>query len=345
MEKIRIVPDAAPVPGENAYIYEIDASTPFRDEIVYTPHFGENFGNAGFLKLKLYCARRRTRVIAFGHLNQLPEFSVLADRAILQGGDHLLSKLYLDKVTGWTTEMAIMRRLSKARFVQGHQMSGDSHNFLLSRGQCDARLGADVTPELRQKHELIVAAMDEIEDQELIDAFAWPEVCIRQSTWDLFHRLDLPENIICSEIKEGWGFGSQIREWLARSDLPSVVGVDHVFQHELVAKVGSHFMGIQFLASWLKNWTFVCIGGSANLFALLPVKAIVLFDNWYKNTSTERCLRGLAQALRRARRSNPIVSTARGQRTDRQISREGDAHASRCVEIASGHPLRVRAVI
>lgn len=295
MGRIRIIPDRDLVQVDGACIFDVNPGGDFTDEVVYMPHHGENFGNVGFLKLKLYCTRRKIRLVTFGHLNQMPEFSLLSDRMILQTGDHLLDKLYHDKTTGWQMDKSLLKRLTAARFVQGHRMSGVIHNFLLSRGNCNPAWGAEITPELLKEHELIVAAMNEIDDREVVDAFTWPDVCIRQSTWELFQTLNLPENIVCSEAKRGWAFADKITQWLEKIALKNLCGVDQVFQSKLLTQVGSHFMGIQFLASWFKNWQFVCIGGSANLFALLPVKAIMMFDNWYKNTSTEPCLRGMAR--------------------------------------------------
>ncbi len=148
---------------------------------------------------------------------------------------------------------------------------------------------------MRAKHSLVVEAMETIDDDEVIETFVWPEIYIRQSTWEVFQNLQLPEDVVCCEAKLGWGFANEIREWLRASGLPNVRGFEQVFQHNLLRKVGAHYMGIQFLASWLKNWTFICIGGSANLFSIVPVKGLILFDTWFNNSSTEVCLRGLAQ--------------------------------------------------
>jgi hypothetical protein len=297
MGRIHIVPDVALKRCDQALIYDFRPLDDCLDEVVYMPHHQENFGNIGFLKLKLFCRRRRIRLAAFGHLNQLPEFSVLADRVILEPGDHLLERLYDDQVTKIQVHRGLLNRVSQARFIHGHgpDMKRSQHNYLLSRGKGELPASDALTPELLRDHETIIAAQNEIADREVIEAFTWPDVWIRRSSWDLFHSLDLPSNVVCSEIKRGWKFGDRIVRWLETCGLPRLQSVDQRFQQDLLAKVGAHFMAVQFLASWFKNWLFACVGGSANLFAILPVKALVLFDNWYDNACTEPCLRDIAR--------------------------------------------------
>lgn len=295
LKHVHIIPDEQLQFYAGAYVYDITKQTSYTDHVVYTPHSGENFGNVGFLKLKLLCKKKGIRLSAFGHLNQFSEMGILADTVIAQPDDRLLSRLYRHQISHCHIDRKIIPQVTSARFIQGHHMSGSSHNFLLSRGNCAPLLGEQVTPELRERHALVIEAMDTIDDQEVIDSFVWPDIYIRQSTWELFHQLDLPKDVICCEAKLGGAFSGKVREWLRKSGLPKATGFEQIFQQKLLRKVGAHYMGIQFLASWLNNWMFVCVGGSANLFAIMPVKGIVMYDYWYHNTSTVPCLRGLAQ--------------------------------------------------
>jgi hypothetical protein len=57
-----------------------------------------------------------------------------------------------------------------------------------------------------------------------------------------------------------------------------VIGIDQNWQRGMIAKVGSHWLGIQVLGSLLKDWLYVCEGGSANLHVLLPTRCIYLKD-------------------------------------------------------------------
>ncbi len=223
---------------------------------------------------------------------------ILADEVISQSDDARLSKLYRDPTTNCRVDRWLLPKITKARYIDTFkykiQSNTESALASLAQGETKSR-GKNVATEFREERSLIVEAVETISDEELIEAFVWPDIYIRQSTWELFHRLDLPNNVICCECKLGGGIAEMVRKWLATSKLPNVFGLDQSFQCGLLSKVGAHYMGIQFLASWLKNWTFVCIAGSANLFAIMPVKGIIMYDIMYKNVSTENCLRGLAQ--------------------------------------------------
>ena len=62
-----------------------------------------------------------------------------------------------------------------------------------------------------------------------------------------------------------------------------ILGVSWEEQRKLLDKVGhQHYMGVQLLASLFKGWSFLCFGGSSNLFSLLPARVIHLSDTHCK---------------------------------------------------------------
>jgi hypothetical protein len=292
---VHIVPDESLASNDGILTFNLNEGSEYVDRVVFMPHAGENHGNVGYFKLKLLARKKKIHLTAFGHLNQFSEMGILADTVMAQPDAELLRTLYRDSFTGCRVDHTLLPKLTNARFVETHRMREGCYNFLLSRGNCPPKFGEYVTPEFREERALLIEALDTIEDEEVIDAFVWPDIYIRQSTWELFHELELPSDLICCECKLGGGCADTVREWLRTSRLPKVTGLDQTYQHELLQRVGAHYMGIQFLASWPKNWMFVCIAGSANLFSVMPVKAIVMFDSKFRNTSTEPCIRGIAQ--------------------------------------------------
>ncbi|MDZ4847679.1 MAG: hypothetical protein SGI77_00150 [Pirellulaceae bacterium] len=293
-KNVHIVPDDQLRLVEGTYVFDINTRSDYEDHVVCMPHFGENHSNVADLKLKLLCRKKGIRLSTFGHLNQFSEMGILADTVIAQPGNGRLNKLYGDQISTCWVDQKLIQKVTDARFVEIYKMRCDSYNFLLSRGDCDPNWGKEVTAKFRKERALMVEAIETINDEEVIDAFVWPDIYIRQSTWDLFHELDLPNDMICSESKSGGPRREAVREWLMASRFPNVGSLDQEFQHNLLRKVGAHYMGIQFLASWLKNWMFVCMAGSANLFTIMPVKGLVMYDNKFRNPSTQTCLRGLA---------------------------------------------------
>jgi hypothetical protein len=293
--QVHIVPDEQLRLVEGSYVFDINTKTDFDEHVVCTPHFGENHTNVSELKLKLLCRKKGIHLSAFGHLNQFSEMGILADTVIAQPGDGLLSKLYGDQISTCHVDRRVIPMITDARYIETYRMRCDAYNFLLSRGHCNPKWGVEVTDRFRNERALIIEAIETISDDEVIDAFVWPDIYIRQSTWEIFHQLDLPSDMICSESKSNGARRDAVREWLTSSQMPNVARLDQEFQHQLLQKVGAHYMGIQFLASWLKNWIFVCMAGSANLFTILPVKALIMYDTHFDNPSTEKCLRGLAR--------------------------------------------------
>ncbi len=133
LHKLRIVPDDQLKQIEGAYVFDVAPQASYCDRVVYMPHAGENFGNVGFLKLKILCQRNGIHLTTFGHLNQFTEMAILGDSVIAQPGDNLLDRLYCDPVSGCRVDQSIMRKVTFSRYIHGHEMSGMSHNYLLSR--------------------------------------------------------------------------------------------------------------------------------------------------------------------------------------------------------------------
>jgi nitrogen fixation NifU-like protein len=292
---VHIVPDKDLRFVEGAYVFDTNTTMNHTDHVVCMPHAGENFGNVSYFKLKLLCRKKGIRLSAYGHLNQFSEMGILADTVIAHPDNNRLNRLYRDSTTNCHVDRWLLPKVTNARYIEVYKMKHNSLNFLLSHGDCDPKWGEHVTDEVREKHALLIEAIDTISDDEVIEAMVWPDIFIRKSTWDIFHQLDLPNDVISCECKIGGGVAERVRPWLAAGNLPNVKGLDQSFQCDLLSKVGAHYMGIQFLASWLKNWMFVCSAGSANLFAIMPVKALFMYDFMFRNPSTETCLRGLSQ--------------------------------------------------
>lgn len=104
---------------------------------------------------------------------------------------------------------------------------------------------------------------------------------IRQSTLDLFDKLNkqgkIPHNIIACEIKYSFDEPRKLLQTFPTIANMPLFGLDYSWQKELIQLTGNHYMGIQILGSLLANWYYICLGGSARLFSLLPTKNLHLW--------------------------------------------------------------------
>lgn len=155
----------------------------------------------------------------------------------------------------------------------------------------------------------IFNAAKTIDDDEVVSYFKSMTIFVRESSYDLFNKSDLPENVAIAEIRNG---NTQQRRIIRDNTEFPILGLDYKFQQSLLEKVGHHYMSFQVLGGLLKNWKFICGGGSANLFCLLPVTSLILSEAKNMFTpSTQNIIRNLSVA----RYGNlgheiPIISTS-----------------------------------
>lgn len=209
-----------------------------KETIRIAPHCGENWATVDLLRFKLYCELNKIKVIAYGNLNQLPFLSIIAD------------ELMLDKAPG-------LDRLYTGMSINGNR-----------------RYKADNLKNYVETHafesDFVKKAIENISDDEVVDRFANYDVFIRKSTFDLFKYLNLPRDLVIAETK--WGGDTVLEKF------PSVIGIDKVFQSDLIQRVDNHYMGMQILGSQLLNWVYFSSGGSGNLFCIIPIKYLTYFD-------------------------------------------------------------------
>lgn len=277
----------------NFSILDINPEKEYTKEIIITPHFRENYGNIGFLKLKLYCDKHKIKLTSYGLLNQLPVFSVFSDRVILHENKEALQKLYQGvSVSGGNKKFISV--LSNAEYSEVY-MTFQNYIKLMNpeKGVAD--------------HNCIYLerAVKEISNEEVASHFHTPAVLITETAYKVFQKLDLPHNVIMCEFKPTMGpnskrnFSKPIIDWVyeheTRLSLP-IMGIDRNFQNNLLQQVQSNFMSIQILASLINKWFFMCFGGSSNLMCLLPVYNMTLYDFWLNgNTSVLNAIQKMSE--------------------------------------------------
>ena len=227
--------------------------------ISISPAQNENYAHYGWWKLKIAAEETGRQVRAYTNINMLPLAYPMADTLFL------------------TTDKAYVRKMYQENSETGaevHRLCNLENEVICSGGEVETKYKPNAL-----KHTMYRTS-ENIKASELIDRFR-PRLYVRQSTYDLFQQLDLPEKVIMCEIREDhvnhWNGQARMQMRDLKFDRP-VIGIDQNWQREMIAKVGSHWLGIQVLGSLLKDWLYVCEGGSANLHTLLPTRCIYLKD-------------------------------------------------------------------
>jgi hypothetical protein len=230
------------------------------NNFIIAPHNSENSNSLELLKFRLWAERQNRGITCVGVLNQLPLFSQFADRMILRDKPDVLRESYTSIFSFYGIDPSVP--------------AGEPGDPL------DVAIPPQIANDIKTYPELMRTVVESISDDEVIERYQSPSVLIRRSTWELFHSLDLPSNIVMCEIKPYFD-GPAMRDAIERNRSLfryPIHGLHWEHQQKLTEQAGQHYMGIQVLASLLRNWTYVCYGGSSNLFSLLPVKVALLSD-------------------------------------------------------------------
>ena len=247
-----------PIPGCTSL--ELTHKTEYNKEIYITPFCTEHYNDVDLFKLKMLCDKRRIKLTVFGSTNYLPAFSTFADKIVL--------------VDLHAPAQYIMRD------VYCHQVSVmHSHDPILIIPLLPNYVDCSIVPNQKNAN-IIEIAMKEINDEDLENQWASLKIMVRRSTFARFEQLvskqELPKNIIVAEVKDLPHVRAAIKEELFERP---VIGINHLWQQDMIRQFGYDYLAIQILSSMLLNWHFICAGGSARLFSILPAKTIFMSDN------------------------------------------------------------------
>lgn len=261
--EIIIVPDKYFIEREHYSTFTINDT--FVQNIIIAPNHDEHFLSSELFEFQLYCHQNKIKITSFSRPNYFPFLSIFSDEIILS---------YNHKDPGWydtffssnEIDFEPVKKLEEFVDLDGPEKTGSGfRNY-------------------KQVNNF------EFSSFEIVESMWSRKVYIRESTYFLFQKYvkNLPRNIIVCEIKQPGGSSDTM--WLSRkiNELPNVVGTDYMFQRMLLNKTKyTNYLGFQILCSLLLGWTYVCVGGSANLFSLLPIRSIILSDNYMSLKSAE----------------------------------------------------------
>jgi hypothetical protein len=218
----------------------------FEKEIVIAPHYNETYISLELFKLAIHCKKNKVKITSIGSMNQFTFFGTFSDEVICLKDTHL-HNIYASNYSSFGTDGSYFHKIPN--YVDIYKGGMDMNAF----------------PEANQ-----------ISIDEVIEAFTFPPLYVRDSTFNYFNSLDLPSDIIYCEIKNN--FYPKLLNFI-KNNFPDAIGVDKSFQRSLLKEAKDHFMGVQLLASLYKGWQFIAAGGSVNLFNVLPVRPLLFLEN------------------------------------------------------------------
>lgn len=297
--------------GVDHFYYEFNQDK-FDNQIILLMNINEHWNNLELFKFYLWCKKNKIRVVTYGHLNELPLFSLFSDAVILfpknnskdsslySGGsvysydEELLSKIVLQEINGpgalsfldyrrWEINSELLTRFEKKQFEGAYSswvLTG--HVVGLSKGYQNSAI--------KPYHILLDIAMKNVSDEEVTDNYAFPKVWIRSSSIEIWNRIkeddfikeEFPENAVMCEVKQQDSCGGKHLLGILHSStkdysLKFVSDLDK--KQRMFNMVGEdNYMEIQILGSIFRNWMWISYGGSAHIFSLLPVKVLSLSD-------------------------------------------------------------------
>jgi len=127
----------------------------------------------------------------------------------------------------------------------------------------------------RGKSNFLNVVASQVSDQEVIERFANPEVCILESAYQKFLGLkdQLKSNVIMLHTKS---VRYSMSDLLKDDIILPVVDMD--YQREVMNLAGSDYMTFQLLGSIFLNWFFICQRGASNILCMLPINNLILWD-------------------------------------------------------------------
>lgn len=228
-------------------VFVVNKDIDYEEEIFVAPNHKENFLGVVLFEFREECISQKKRIVSFGRANYFSFHALFADEVLIGGGPQ--PSWYLDDYTGNNTDMD---SIGKVKFV-------------------------DLNKSLKKK-------VYNYPSNYIANKYWNKPIYIRESSWEIFQKFkeDCPKNVIMCEMKVPGRYMERMDRVSGRLlKINTIMGLSGVFQRGLLERIGyDNYLEFQILASWFLNWVFIAIGGAANLFSLVPVKSILLADDY-----------------------------------------------------------------
>jgi len=226
-----------------------------KEVITINPFSTEHYNDIDLFNLRIYCDKNNIKLRVLSTMNYLTVNSQYADELILVENKDHMQKAY-DSTDNVTT------------------LNSSFFNTKIWIGYFETRfyqIGKNpLERDCYDKTGIIKKIYNEVDIKELNNFILNKKVFIRESSFEAFKNLKLPENIFIAEIKPT--FKNLIKTLRKKN----VFGLDYCFQREILEKTKHHYMAVQILSSINLDWKIIGAGGSARLFSMLPTKNILL---------------------------------------------------------------------
>lgn len=209
----------------------------------------ENWISTDLFKFRLWAERNKKHVIGNCSYNQIPMYSLFCDELIIT--KHFFQNWY------------------------DHSGSYSKVEKIVKKNYIDIEYKRDF--------------FQNISDQEAATEFTNKKIYILKSVYDKFILDDIKyKNVIICELKYRTNQKMKNKICSAKHILKNELhcyNKNNLIQKRIMeVSTQNHYMSYQILGSLLKNWQFLCCGGSSNLMCVLPIKSLFYCDYTMNNS-------------------------------------------------------------
>ena len=233
------------------------------DEFVsVNPCSNENWISTDLFKFRLWAERNKKHVIGNCCYNQIPLYSLFCDELII----------------------------TKSFFQNWYDHAG-------SYSKIKKIVGGKNYIDIEYKRDFF----QNISDEDAASNFTNKEIYILKSAYDkfIFDDINYKDIIIC-ELKDRTDQRMKDKicstKNMFKNKLYCYDKKHKIQKHIMELSTQNHYMSYQILGSLLKNWQFLCCGGSSNLMCVLPIKSL-FYNDFTMNNSVQTIIQKIYNNL------------------------------------------------
>lgn len=264
----------------NNKVYDFYPDRKFKETIHVIPYYTETWGGKEYMQCFFLADRLNIQVVFYVEENLFPFASIYCHKCVLRskGNYDMLSRhsdinrfpheLYQDRVF-YFNESGYYRLLDLIGFL-------DAKKILKKKIHLGS-LQSNIEREVEEKRL--------VTDNQLFDYFRDKVIYITKNSYDAYQKIknEFKSGEVWCEIKKEWY--EDVEKIILTNDVNGIIIKDTLsiepyskkIQKRLIEQYPDSFLSIQLLLSIKNGVRFIGIGGSAQLFEMIPINTLLLF--------------------------------------------------------------------
>ena len=272
--------------GHQRYVFERCGH--FSNEIHLVPWYKESWGTVNYFIAFQVANALGFKVVAYGNKNLLPFLSLISHEAVVAKYEETSEGLECANPFNLRSDINNfpVGRYDEVEFCFNENLT--PHIVSIISEEFKRRFIKYMNEEYCQSGAKITnKALSVLRQKKLLpkDFYKMDKICLDSRVQQIFEkiRLDYPDNAVWCEIKDGWYEGAEdiILKYPPKGLLPDTLAkkpFEKKTQKELFQKYADYYMSVQILLSVHKGVKYIGIGGSANIFSVVPVNSLFLLS-------------------------------------------------------------------